>query len=48
MSAYEEGREAFYRDEEITTNPYDDHDGQYDEWEDGYMEADIYESGEGH
>lgn len=43
MSAYEEGKEAFHRGEHIDTNPYDDRDAQWDEWDDGYIEAEINE-----
>jgi len=46
MGAYEEGREAFYRGDDIDTNPYDDQDAQHDEWEEGYFHADIQESGD--
>ena len=46
MGAYNEGYEAFQRGDLPEMNPYDDRDGQYDEWIEGYMHADCYESGE--
>ena len=39
MNAYEEGADAYYRGDDISMNPYDDRDAQFDEWEDGYSDA---------
>ena len=46
MGAYKEGYEAFTRGDSTEMNPYDDRDGQYDEWLEGYIHADCYESGD--
>lgn len=44
MSAYDEGCEAFFRGDLPETNPYDQSDFQYDEWEEGYTDSDTEES----
>ncbi len=46
MCAYSEGREAFFRGDDISLNPYDGYDAQWDEQEDGYCTADIDYSSE--
>ena len=43
--AYQEGYEAFQRGDFPEMNPYDDRDAQYDEWEEGYRDADANGSG---
>ena len=42
-SPYEEGEEAYYRGDGIETNPYDNKDGQHEEWEDGWLSAEDQE-----
>jgi len=46
MGAYEEGYEAFHRDDLPEMNPYDEKDAQHDEWNEGYADAEFEESGE--
>jgi len=46
MSPYDEGYEAFYRGDPPEMNPYDERDAQHDQWNQGYEDADCYESGE--
>lgn len=41
MDAFEEGRESYWRGDDIDMNPYDDMDAQFDEWEDGYATAEL-------
>ena len=44
--AYEQGQEAFRRGDTPDMNPFDENDGQHDEWYDGYVDADAQESGD--
>lgn len=44
MGAYEEGYEAFHHGDLPEMNPFDDRDAQYDEWEDGYSDAERDDS----
>jgi len=44
--AYEEGAQAFYDGKETESCPYHVLDPDYDKWQSGYLDADIYESGE--
>ena len=46
MDAYHEGMDAFGRGDDINLNPFDDLDAQYDEWEDGWIYAEILEYGD--
>ena len=46
MDPYEEGCEAFWRGDMLEMNPYDESDAQHDEWIEGYIHADCYESGD--
>jgi len=46
MTPYEEGYEAFHRGDLPEMNPFDERDAQYDEWEEGYNDAEDNESGE--
>lgn len=39
MSAFDDGVEAYHRGDGTELNPYDDHDAQFDEWEDGWFTA---------
>jgi hypothetical protein len=39
MGALEEGKEAYYRGDDLGMNPYDESDDQYDEWRDGWWMA---------
>lgn len=38
-NAYQMGCEAFNRGDDIDMNPFDDRDGQFDDWEDGRAKA---------
>ena len=33
------GQDAYLRGDDIDLNPYDEADGQHDEWDDGYSHA---------
>ena len=46
MNAYDEGQKAFRDGKTCQDNPFALNDPDYDKWEDGYMDADIKESGE--
>ena len=46
MNAYEEGYQAFYNGKEHDDNPYPPNDPDCEKWENGYWDADMYESGE--
>ncbi|HUU53046.1 MAG TPA: hypothetical protein VMW44_00230 [Candidatus Bathyarchaeia archaeon] len=46
MDAYNEGIESFERGDTVDMNPFDDLDDQYAEWEDGWIYADLLESGD--
>ena len=37
MGAFEEGQDAYQRGDDMSLNPYDESDAQFDEWEDGYV-----------
>lgn len=39
MSAYQDGREAYFRGDRDYHNPHDQADDQYDLWRDGYDDA---------
>jgi hypothetical protein len=51
-NAYDEGWAAFYKELEddkeplSTQNPYPETDPDHGKWENGYYDADTYESGE--
>lgn len=36
--AYNQGKEAFLRGDDISLNPYDDRDAQFDDWRGGWMD----------
>ena len=44
--AHHEGSLAYWRGDMPEMNPYDEKDAQSEEWVNGYIEADIAESGE--
>lgn len=44
MGAYEEGEETYYQEHELKMNPYDPREAEFDEWEDGYFDAEARES----
>jgi hypothetical protein len=39
MTAYDKGREAYDRGDDSEMNPYDDADAQWDNWRDGFFDA---------
>lgn len=39
MDAYDKGYNAYENGDTIDDNPFDDHDPQVDEWDDGYFDA---------
>lgn len=43
---YEQGQEAFYKGFDEDENPYHETDPRHDEWANGYLDADIQESGD--
>ena len=46
QSPYDEGLEAFWSGESIYANPYEAGEPEFEEWEEGYGNADAQESGE--
>ena len=43
---YQEGYNAFYDNKNPDDNPYSGNDPKHEDWEAGYIDADIRESGE--
>jgi len=43
--AYQQGREAYLRGDDISLNPYDERDDQFTEWEDGFYDDGDEDSG---
>lgn len=39
MMPYEEGQEAYFRGDSLEHNPYNGRDGQYKEWEAGFLDS---------
>ena len=44
--AYQEGQQAFYDGKDSDANPYHEVYPEFDDWLDGYIDADAQESGE--
>ena len=44
LAAYKLGWDAYVLGDDIDLNPYDEANGQHDEWDDGFSEAEFADS----